>query len=109
MTLMGDACHPTLPFLAQGAGIAIEDGVVLARALEKYPDSAEAFAAYEQARVARTTAVVDGSAANVGRFHNPLLSHPGRADQYVADEWSKEKVSQRYQWLFEYNALEAEV
>jgi salicylate hydroxylase len=109
VTLIGDACHPTLPFLAQGAGMAIEDGLVLARALEKYPNNAEAFAAYEQARMTRTTAVVDGSAANVGRFHNPLLSDPDLADQYVADEWSKEKVSERYQWLFEYNALEAEV
>ena len=35
-TLLGDACHPMVPFLAQGAVMAIEDGFVLARCLEKF-------------------------------------------------------------------------
>ena len=37
VSLLGDACHPTLPFLAQGANMAIEDGMVLARCLEAFP------------------------------------------------------------------------
>ena len=104
-TLLGDACHPTLPFLAQGACMAIEDGLVLARALDAHESPSAGFAAYEAARVTRTTAVVEGSAANAGRFHNPLLSDPVQAADYVADEWSPDKVARRYEWLFEYDAV----
>ena len=51
VTLLGDACHATLPMLAQGAVMAIEDGIVLARCLAKYgADHATAFARYEAAR-----------------------------------------------------------
>src|SRR5215831_6909850 len=47
-TLLGDACHPMVPFLAQGAVMALEDALVLARCLEKYPsDHQTAFARYE--------------------------------------------------------------
>ena len=47
VSLLGDACHPTLPFLAQGANMAIEDGMVLARCLDAYADIAEALRHYE--------------------------------------------------------------
>ncbi len=109
VTLLGDACHPTLPFLAQGACMAIEDGVVLARALDENDDLAAALAGYEQARIPRTTAVVKGSAANIGRFHNQTLSDPVAASAYVAQEWSEDNVAARYDWLFEYDALAAPV
>ena len=49
VSLLGDACHPTLPFLAQGANMAIEDGMVLARCLDAY-DIPEALRRYEAAR-----------------------------------------------------------
>lgn len=102
--LLGDACHPTLPFLAQGACMAIEDGLVLARALEHHPDAPSAFAAYEAARVPRATAVVDGSAANLSRFHNPILADPLVAPDYVAAEWAGPRVEDRYDWLFRHDA-----
>lgn len=55
VTLIGDAAHPMLPFLAQGAGIAIEDAAVLADMLGKYRDDPEnALRAYEGARRLRT-------------------------------------------------------
>jgi 2-polyprenyl-6-methoxyphenol hydroxylase-like FAD-dependent oxidoreductase len=49
-TLLGDACHATLPFLAQGAVMSIEDGVVLGRCLDQYDDPKEALLRYEAAR-----------------------------------------------------------
>ncbi|MDO9714793.1 FAD-dependent monooxygenase, partial [Paracraurococcus lichenis] len=74
VTLLGDACHPTLPFLAQGAVMAIEDGFIVARALAVQPeDVPAALRRYEAARQARTARVVEGSAANTRRFHNPAL------------------------------------
>ncbi len=54
-TLLGDAAHPMLPYLAQGATAAIEDALTLARALETYEDYAEAFRRYETIRLPRTT------------------------------------------------------
>jgi salicylate hydroxylase len=57
-TLLGDAAHPMLPFLGMGAAMALEDGVVLARCLEKYDSPAEAYAAYEEARKERTKGVL---------------------------------------------------
>lgn len=74
VTLLGDACHPTLPMLAQGAVQAIEDGLVLGRALAEVQDVPEALHRYEAARHERTTKMVLGSAENAARFHNPALA-----------------------------------
>jgi salicylate hydroxylase len=108
VTLLGDACHSTLPFLAQGANMAIEDGYMLARALDKYgADHASALAGYEAARIERTTRVVRVSAEQASRVHNPSLSDPAVAEAHVEREWEKNRVTDRYDWLYEYNALTA--
>lgn len=105
VTLLGDACHPTLPFLAQGAVMAIEDGYVLGRALAQYRDDPEAgLLAYENARKERTTRIIRGAENNLGRFHNPALSRADTAEAYVNSEWEEAKVKQRYEWLFTYDA-----
>jgi len=54
VTLLGDACHPMLPFMAQGAAMALEDAIVLTRCLEAEADIERAFARYEKARIERT-------------------------------------------------------
>jgi salicylate hydroxylase len=103
-TLLGDACHPTLPFMAQGAVMALEDGYLLARALHEYDGDVErGTAAYEAARVQRTARIVQSANENATRFHNPQLAHAEGAAAYVDREWSEERVKQRYEWLFEYN------
>src|SRR4029077_8517719 len=61
VTLLGDAAHSMLPFLAQGAVMAIEDGYVLARCLAAAPVEA-ALQLYEAARRERTRRTVEGSA-----------------------------------------------
>ena len=110
VTLLGDACHPMLPFLAQGAAMAIEDGYILARALDTEPDDpAHALKRYERARHERTSRVVEGSAANTTRFHNAALANPGTAAAYVDAEWATGKVSERYEWLFAYDATSCRI
>ena len=75
VTLLGDSCHAMLPFLGQGANMAIEDGFVLARCVEKYRDDpVGALQRYEAARRERTTDVVQRSANMAATFHNDALS-----------------------------------
>jgi 2-polyprenyl-6-methoxyphenol hydroxylase-like FAD-dependent oxidoreductase len=103
--VMGDAAHPTLPFLAQGANMALEDAVVIARCLELSDDPEQALHRYENARLERTAAIVRGSSDNTKRFHNPALGNAEGAAAYVEREFQPEKVKQRYDWLYEYDAL----
>lgn len=104
LCLIGDAAHPTLPFLAQGANMALEDAAVMARCLAAYDTPAKAFVRFEALRWQRTADIVNRSRDNAQRFHNPQLSDPAKAVDYVSREWEPEKVRRRYDWLFEYNA-----
>jgi salicylate hydroxylase len=71
-TLLGDACHPMLPFLAQGAGQAIEDAATLARCLSDTPaDIPAALARYEAARRPHTAKIQRMSWDNNTFYHLP--------------------------------------
>ena len=110
VTLLGDACHSMVPFLAQGANMAIEDGYILARALTEGRDSIpERLLRYENARRERTRRAVEGSAANIQRFHNQALADPIRAREYVDREWAGAPIAERYEWLFRYDVTTAEL
>lgn len=106
VTLMGDAAHPTLPFLAQGANMALEDAIVAARCIDaNRSDVPQALRQYERLRIERTSRIVLGSLENGKRFHNPALADAQGAQTYVTQQWAEDKVRQRYHWLFEYDAL----
>ncbi|MCO5397935.1 FAD-dependent monooxygenase [Ralstonia soli] len=87
-TLLGDACHPMMPFMAQGAGMAIEDGVVLARCLAAAAPAGvaavpEALTRYQAARHTRTSRIQIGSRSNA------WLKEGGNADWvYDYDAWN---------------------
>ena len=106
VTLLGDACHSMLPMLAQGAVMAIEDGYILARCLSGAHDIPAALGRYEAARRERTRRVVEGSAANAKRFHNPQLADPVEAKKYVDREWDPARIAERYEWLFRYDVTQ---
>jgi salicylate hydroxylase len=109
VTLLGDACHSMLPMMAQGAVMAIEDGMVLARALATHGVKPAALHAYERARRERANKVVQASIENGKRFHNPDMAHAAGAEAYVTREWQEDKVRARYEWLFTYDATRVAV
>ena len=108
VTLLGDAAHSMLPFLAQGAIMAIEDGYVLARCISGFPVET-ALQRYEAARRERTRRTVEGSAANIYRFHNPALADPEQGRKFIDREWQSQRIADRYEWLFRYDATAAEI
>ena len=103
---IGDAAHPTLPMLAQGANMALEDALLVARCLTELPDGqgvAPALQRFEALQRPRAIRIVKGSADNARRFHNPVLADPQAAAAYIEREWAPELVRQRYDWLFEHD------
>lgn len=87
VTLLGDAAHPMVPFMAQGACMAIEDAIVLARALEGCApaDVPAALLGYERARIPRTAEIQRSSLAN------EWLKKPENADWvYAYKAWTAE-------------------
>ena len=111
ISLLGDAAHATLPFLAQGAVHSIEDGTVLARCLEGVgtADVPAALKRYEAARIERTSKMVRGATANTERFHSRELATEESAEQYLQREWSQSPIFERYHWLYVYDANTAPI
>lgn len=108
-SLLGDAAHATLPFLAQGAVMSIEDGVVLGRCLDKYDDPVLALKKYEEARVERTSRMVRGAKDNTARFHEVALATEEGAVAYMESEWSRDPINDRYDWLYRYDVQTTEI
>jgi len=111
IALTGDACHPTLPFLGQGAVMAIEDGYVVAACLAKYgADPAAAFARYEAIRRERTAAVVRKSHEMRGQAFSPALADPHQEGaEAIARDWQEVRARERLDWLYAYDATAVEV
>ncbi len=100
-TLLGDAAHPMLQYLAQGACMAMEDAVTLGEALRvNHNDFGKAFALYERSRVARTARVVL-SAREMGR-----IFHARGVERLVRNELWKGRSPARFydalEWLYEW-------
>jgi len=105
ITLLGDACHPTLPFLGQGGVMSIEDGYVLAACLDKYfGESAAAFSRYEDIRRDRTATVVRKASENKNSAFAPNLADSARIAEEVAREWQQVRLKERMDWLYSYDA-----
>jgi salicylate hydroxylase len=103
-SLLGDACHPMLPFMAQGSCQAIEDAIVLARCLSdaNTSDAASALRRYEDARQGRTAQVQTSSVMNRDLFH--LVDGQEQKDRDMIFSISPPGMS-ILDWVYEYDAL----
>lgn len=109
-TLLGDACHAMPPSLGQGAIMAIEDGVVLARCFEAHPsDPRRALSRYAAARTERATRVVDASWAERKRRNQPVLANPEEGRAYLSKQFGGQSVNDHYDWIFGYDAHSADI
>jgi 3-hydroxybenzoate 6-monooxygenase len=99
VTLLGDAAHPTLQYLAQGACMAMEDAVTLGEALRLHERNFDsAFAHYQRSRIARTARVVL-SAREMGR-----IFHAQGVERLVRNDLWRGRSAQRFydamEWLY---------
>jgi salicylate hydroxylase len=107
VTLLGDACHAMLPFMAQGAAMAIEDGATLAACLAGGgADVAAALRRYEELRIPRASRLQALSTTNKARFHLPDGPEQEARDAEMAagaTDWSFKAVA----WIYEHDAAAA--
>ncbi len=103
VTLLGDAVHATLPYMAQGAAMAIEDAAVLARALDLDLPLAQALQVYERHRGPRTRRVVEESAemGELYQIHDAEQMRQAFHDRNIAKS--------RNEWLYPYDPWRVEL
>lgn len=104
VAILGDAAHPTLPFLAQGANMALEDAWALAAALAGPGDLAAALAAYQAARAPRCAAIVAAATTNARAYHlrGPIrgLAHLGLK---LGGRLAPGLALRRYDWIYNHD------
>ncbi len=100
VALLGDAAHPTLPFMAQGACLALEDAWILRCAFEEQSGVKRALEEYEATRLARARKVVAAAGANARDFH---LQGPARLAAQALLAIVGSRLSRRYDWIYDYD------
>ncbi|AXC50463.1 monooxygenase [Paracoccus suum] len=102
--LIGDAAHPTLPFLAQGACMAIEDAFRLTHYLGAARDQAAAFARFEAERRPRVARIVAAADANARNYHlNGLQRLAGHTALRLGSRFVPRMVFDRFAWVYDYD------
>lgn len=103
VTLLGDAAHPMLPFLAQGAGMAIEDAAVLAECLAAgRSDPPTALRRYEGRRRGRTARVQRAARRNGDLYH--LGGFDAVARNFLLRTMGGRRLLARYDWIYDWRA-----
>lgn len=104
IALIGDAAHPTLPFLAQGANLAIEDAYVLARCVAEHRDTRSAYAHYQQLRRDRVVRAIAAANANARNYHlSGLRRRVGFAGLAALGMIAPNAFVGRLSWLYDHD------
>ena len=104
--ILGDAAHPTLPFMAQGAVMAIEDAWVLTACLDAIADQPAALARFQALRAPRVTRVVEAANGNARNYH---LSGPARLIGHTGlravSKLAPKALLGKFDWIYDYDPL----
>ena len=105
IVLVGDAAHPMLPFMAQGACTALEDAWVLAQSLDQSDDLQAGLHAYEAQRKPRATKVQGVSSGNSMIYHaaNPLFRAGLHAGMAVSSKLMPSLMTRRFDWIYDHD------
>ena len=104
--ILGDAAHPTLPFLAQGASMALEDAWLLADRFANLP-LAEALAAYQTARAPRCTRIVAAANGNAKTYHlSGLQRSLAHTALRLGGKIAPNLALKRFDWLYDYDVTQ---
>jgi salicylate hydroxylase len=110
LALLGDACHPMLPFLAQGATMALEDAWVLAAELDLAEDPAAGLMAYEARRKPRATRVQRAAARNgtIYHFATPGARQMLHLSMRTLSTLAPGALIRRFDWLYGADVVSAD-
>ena len=101
VALLGDAAHPTLPFLAQGASMGLEDAWVLAAALAGADTMAAGLAAYQALRAPRATRIVAAANSNARAYHlSGVARSVAHAGLRLGGAMAPALALKRFDWLY---------
>lgn len=105
VAILGDAAHPTLPFMAQGAVMAMEDAWVLADALDRASDTKVGLAAYQSRRRDRASRVIDTASGNAWKYH--LSFPPARFGAHLGlrmvSSLAPKRLLQQFDWIYRHD------
>lgn len=105
--ILGDAAHPTLPFMAQGANMALEDAWQLLRCLQHAPID-RAFHAYQNARRDRVAKVIKAANHNARNYHlRPPLAQIAHAGLRLASKLRPDAALRQFSWIYDYDVTRA--
>ncbi|MCR8723877.1 FAD-dependent monooxygenase [Frigidibacter sp. ROC022] len=108
LALLGDAAHPTLPFMAQGANMALEDAWVLADCLDAMPQP-EALAAYQALRLPRVRRAIAAANANARNYHLRGFARYGAHKVLKIGGWLAPGAAlKRFDWLYRHDVTKAQ-
>ncbi len=104
--VIGDAAHPTLPFMAQGAVMAIEDAWLLAAALDADADQARALLRFQALREGRVRRIVEAANANARNYHlTGAKRRAGHAVLRAANALAPGRLIGRFDWIYDYDPV----
>ncbi len=102
--LLGDAAHPTLPFMAQGANLALEDAWVLARSLQEAAGMASGLAMYQARRRERAEKVVQAASNNAWKYHlRAPLSWPAHQVLKLGGRFAPDRMVSQFDWIYRHD------
>ncbi|MBI1172237.1 monooxygenase [bacterium] len=109
VAILGDAAHPTLPFLAQGACMALEDAWVLAASLAETDSLAAGLADYEQRRKPRCSRIVAAANANARAYHlSGLARSVAHLGLRLGGHLAPGLALSRFDWLYGFDVTTAQ-